>query len=146
LAVSSAIQPGDLTHRESWIRLLGLPFVLKTLYLYGWLTVSPPFLTPIAAALGLSAVVARSCPSQLRASILVYVLFFGIVGQPFNFYWGYVTMGLWAHAFVFAPEGMNGLLRAAVPSLNRWQRDTESPRLTHARQEFAVKGSREGMS
>jgi hypothetical protein len=113
-AAIDAIEPGDLTHARSWIAFLGLPFVFKTLHVYGWLTLSPPILTPIAAALGLAAT-ATPAPAQLRVSLVLYVMLFSVVGQPFNYYWGYVTNAIWAHAFVYSAQGLDRLIRTAVP-------------------------------
>jgi hypothetical protein len=113
-AVIDAIQPGDLTHAQSWIAFLGLPFVFKTLHVYGWLTLSTPLLTPVAAALGLAST-ATSAPAHLRVSLVLYVMLFSVVGQPFNYYWGYVTNAIWAHAFVYSAQGLNRLIRTAVP-------------------------------
>lgn len=111
--VSAAIQPGDLTHSHSWVRLLGLPFVFKTLYPYGWLPLLPAVVTPIAAAAGLAALATRSAAIHIRAALITYVLFFSVVGQPFDFYWGFVTTGIWAHAFVYSAEGLHALVRAS---------------------------------
>jgi hypothetical protein len=113
MAVSAAIQPGAIAHTESWFRLLGLPFVFKTLYLHGWLIMAPAAYTPIAAAAGLAALAAPSAPLHIRLTLLSYVLFFSVVGQPFNFYWGFLTTAIWAHAFVYSAEGLTTLVRAS---------------------------------
>jgi hypothetical protein len=49
------------------------------------------------------------------------VLLFSIVGQPFNYYWGYLTCGMWAHAFVFSAEGAQRVLRASFAPGNAGQ-------------------------
>lgn len=114
VAASAAIEPGDLAHGHSWVRLLGLPFVFSTLYTYGWLTLLPPPVTPMAAAFGLTAICARTVPPQVSAALVTYVIFFCIVGQPFDFYWGFLTAAIWAHAFVHGPEGTARILGAAL--------------------------------
>ena len=117
--VSAAMQPGDLMHGDSWARLLGLPFVFKTLYPYGWLPLLPAVFTPIAAAAGLAALAAPSAAIHVRVALVSYVLLFCIVGHPFNFYWGFVTTGIWAHAFVHGAEGLHSLVRASRRTTNR---------------------------
>jgi hypothetical protein len=121
--VAAATQADDLAHSQSWIQWAGLPFVLKTLHTYGWLTIVPPAWTAVAAGAGLLSVFAVSAPVQVRVSLIVYLLLFSIVGQPFNYYWGYLTAGVWAHAFVFCAEGTHSVLRAAFSSGNTSQRN-----------------------
>jgi hypothetical protein len=87
MAASAAIQPGDLSRHDSYIRWLGLSFVVKTLYLNGLLTPLPPVITSIASGVGLAAVWARSAPDQLKVSLLLYFVLFCIVGHPFDYYW-----------------------------------------------------------
>jgi hypothetical protein len=114
VAVSAAINPGDLEHTYSWVRFLGLPFVFMTLYTHGALSVLPAFATPVAAALGLAGAWARPAPDQLKLAVLVYFVLFCAVGQPFNYYWGYLTATIWGHAFVHSAEGLWALIRCAI--------------------------------
>jgi hypothetical protein len=118
-AASAAIQPGDFSRDDSYIRWLGLPFVLSTLYMYGLLTPLPPVMTSIASGFGLAAVWAQSAPEQLKASLLLYFVLFCAVGQPFDFYWGYVTCAIWGHAFIHGAEGVRALVLAALPLSTR---------------------------
>lgn len=114
-AASAAILPGDIGHAHSWVRFSGAEFVLKTVYTYGWLTLLPPPATAVAAAVGLAGAFSRAIPPQIRWSLLIYYVFFSAVGQPFNYYWGYLTCAVWAHAFVHSAEGLTTLVRAARP-------------------------------
>jgi hypothetical protein len=125
VAASAAIQPGDLVRAHSYLRWLGLPFVFMTLYTYGWLTPLPAFVTPVAAALGLTGAWAPSAPIHLRATLLTYFALFCAVGQPFDFYWGYLTSPIWGHALAYAAEGSGALIRTALPVVSRrWPRMT----------------------
>lgn len=112
-AAMAAVQPGDLVREQSYLRMLGPHFVFMTLFTYGGLVILPAFVTPVAAALGLTARWARSAPPQLTVSLLLYFTVFCFVGQPFNFYWGFFTCALWGHAFVYAAEGSRALMWAA---------------------------------
>jgi hypothetical protein len=112
---SGAIQPGDLRHAESWIQWAGLAFLLRTLHTYGWLTLQPPVFTAVAAGIGLAGLFARSAPLHLRVTLSIYAILFSIIGQRFNYYWGYLACVVWAHAFVFSAEGLSTLARAAWP-------------------------------
>jgi hypothetical protein len=113
---SAAIQPTDIRHAESWIQWAGLGFLLRTLHTFGWLTIQPPVLTAVAAGIGLASLFARSAPIHLRLALAIYAVLFSIIGQRFNYYWGYVTCVVWAHAFVFSAEGLSNLARAAWPA------------------------------
>lgn len=113
IRVAAVTQPADLAHAQSWVQWAGFQFVLKTLHTYGWLTILPPVWTVIAAGAGLLSVFAASAPIQLRVTVIVYLLLFSVVGQPFNYYWGYLTCGIWAHAFVFSADGARSVLYAA---------------------------------
>ncbi len=118
-AVVNAIQPGDYAWPRSWVRLLGWWFVLQTIWANGWTMVLPHAVTPIVAVLGLSGTAARSMPPQLRASLLLYVALFWVVGQEFNWYWGWVTAPLWGYAVLYAPEGLSRLIASARAAVRR---------------------------
>jgi hypothetical protein len=113
-AAHSAAPAGDFAASSPWIRWLGLPFLFSTLYTYGLLTFLPSICIPIAAAVGLAGAWAASAPPQLALSLPIYVVLFCVVGQPFNFYWGYVTMGMWGYAFIYGWEGMRTLVMRAL--------------------------------
>jgi hypothetical protein len=113
MAASAAMQPGDLAHAQSWVQWPGLPFVLKTLHTYGWLTLLPPPVTAVAVSLGMAGAFARSISPQARWSLVCYLAFFSIVGQSFNYYWGYLVCAIWAHAFLHSVEGLSALVRTA---------------------------------
>ena len=113
-AATAAVQAGDLVREESYMRWLGLSFVFMTLFANGILTLLPPVVTPIGASAGLASIWSPSAPTHTITSVLVYFVLFLLVGQPFNFYWGYLTSPIWGHAFVHAPEGLRTLIGTAL--------------------------------
>ena len=109
-AVSAAMLPTDWSWPHSWVRFLGWPFVLQTAWVAGWTLFLPYAVTPIMAVLALAGAFARSMPRQLRWPLVAYALMFCVVGQPFNFYWGFVTAPLWTYALLYSPEGAKFLV------------------------------------
>ena len=109
-AVSAAMLPTDWSWPHSWVRFLGWPFVLQTAWVAGWTIFLPYVVTPIMAALALAGAFARSMPRQLRWPLVAYALLFCVVGQPFNFYWGFVTAPFWTYALLYTPEGAKFLV------------------------------------
>jgi hypothetical protein len=117
--VFAEILPGDLSHTHSWFRFLGLPFVFKTLYTHGALSLLPACATPVAAAFGLAGTWARSAPDHVKLAVVLYFVLFCIAGQPFNHYWGFLTAAIWGHAFVHGAEGLWAIGRAALKTPSR---------------------------
>ena len=109
-AVSAAMLPTDWSWPHSWARFLGWPFVLQTAWVAGWTLFLPYAVTPIMAVLALAGAFARSMPRQLRWPLVAYALLFCVVGQPFNFYWGFVTAPVWTYALLYSPEGAKFLV------------------------------------
>jgi hypothetical protein len=109
-AVSAAMLPTDWSWPHSWMRFLGWPFVLQTAWVAGWTLFLPYAATPIMVVIALTGAFARSMPRQLRWPLIVYALLFCMVGQPFNFYWGFVTAPFWTYALLYSPEGAQFLL------------------------------------
>lgn len=112
-AVLNAIQPGDYAWPQPWVRFLGWPFVLQTAWATGWTMILPYAATPVLAVLGLAGTAARGVPPQLRMALLLYVALFSVVGQEFNWYWGWVVAPLWGYALLYAPAGLGRLIGSA---------------------------------
>jgi hypothetical protein len=112
-SASHHMQATDLRHQHSWVQFQGLTFILLTLRNYGWLMFFQKPITPLSCAFGLAAMAAPSMPPQLKYSLAIYVLFFGIVGQSFNYYWGFLTTPIWGYAFLHSVEGLKFLLTRA---------------------------------
>jgi hypothetical protein len=113
-AAAQSIRPDDIVRESPYLLASGLPFVFATLYVNGLVNLLPSFMTPVAAALGVAGSFAASCPPQLRAAVIGYFVLFCIAGQPFNFYWGYLTAPIWGHAFVHSVEGLRRLVLEAL--------------------------------
>ena len=113
-AAVDAIRPGDLVREQSYVQWLGLPFVFMTLYTNGIVNLLPSWLTPMATSIGVAGACADSAPSQFRVTLLLYAALFCVFGQSFNFYWGYMTSPIWAHAWLHAPEGLQALVVSAL--------------------------------
>jgi hypothetical protein len=108
--VAQQIQPTDVAHTESWLQFQGLPFVLRTLHGNGWLVLMPVWLSVVICVLALAAVLTSPLPQAVRWPLLAYVAFFSVAGQPFNFYWGWVSIPLWTYAFMYADKAIWRLL------------------------------------
>jgi hypothetical protein len=107
--VAQQIQPTDLAHTDSWLQFQGLPFVLRTLHGNGWLVLMPVWVSVVICVLALAAVLASPLPQAVRWPLLAYVAFFSIAGQPFNFYWGWVTIPLWTYALIYGDKAIRRL-------------------------------------
>jgi hypothetical protein len=105
----------DLVREHSYFAWQGYTFVLSTARVNGWLVLAP-VLTPIAPVAGLAGVAAPPAPRELVWSVLTFAIAFCLVGQPFNYYWGFVTVGLWAYAFTHTAAGAKILLDAWKPT------------------------------
>lgn len=86
--VHQAMPAHPVWHTMSWIQFGGLRFVLATMRSNGWLAVLPWWMTPFALAATLLGT--WRAPRVLSLSVWGYLIVFGIVGQPFNWYWGWV--------------------------------------------------------
>jgi hypothetical protein len=107
-AVVAASDPGQST---SWIQFGGLTFLVTALQVTGWLALLPRTAAAFCLALLVLVVWSRDAPPIVRASLLAYGLFFSVVGQPFNWYWGLVVGPLACLGLGYAPIAIKGLLR-----------------------------------
>ncbi len=93
-------------HVQPWIQFGGLRFVIATVRSNAWLTLAPWWIAPaafVALLLGL-----WRAPALISLSVLGYVLAFSIVGQPFNWYWGWIPGMLSPLAWAYAlPRSVN---------------------------------------
>ena len=111
-AAMQAMQPGDLAH-PSWVQLGGLPFVMATIGFGGWLYLMPPWVAAIACVLLVAALWAPAKADHVKGMVAVYIVFFAVVGQPFNQSWGLLTAPTWAIAYGLGLQGLQRLIRAA---------------------------------
>jgi hypothetical protein len=69
--------------------------------------------TAIYLAIALAALVAPRTPPQVSLPLVAYCLLFAFVGQPFNYYWGYVTAPVSAFAAAHGLVGITSMVAAA---------------------------------
>jgi hypothetical protein len=88
--VRGYMQPGDMAHDHSWLRLGGLPFVVSLVQVNAYLLVSPQWLSALYLAAALLGLATWRSPAGYRitATASLYLVLFAFVGQPFNQYWG----------------------------------------------------------
>lgn len=88
--------PSDFAHGESWLTLLGLPFLQVTLQKLGWFALLPPPLSALALAILVAGLLAPETPRHLRVASASFAAFFLVAGFPFNDYWGFIAAPVWA--------------------------------------------------
>lgn len=130
MSVSALYQPGDFAHHYSWFYGGGLPFILNTLRMNAFLLVSPRWISAAMLALLVAACASPSTSVRLRSSVAVYLGFFFIAGQPFNYYWGLITVALWPLAI---PDGVTSL-GAAGSAIRDWSAQNDPSASTRPRQ------------
>jgi hypothetical protein len=111
--VGDQLGPGELAHKQSWVQFGGLPFLLRVISFSGWYDVLPVWSRGLGCVLLAASIWARAAPVQLRAMVAAYLVFFAIVGLPFNQYWGLVTAPAFALATGYGISGLQRLIRAA---------------------------------
>lgn len=117
-AVLQYMRADDTVREHAYVAWQGYTFVLNTVRVNGWLLLLPALVTPIFPVAGLAGIAAPRVPAQVASGLLVYALAFCVAGQPFHFYWGFVTVGLWAYALTYTFAGTRELLRAWKPLRN----------------------------
>jgi hypothetical protein len=112
--VFARIQPGAAAHATSWIAFGGLPFVLTTVQMNGFLLFLPMAATAVylvAAGLGFAGWTTLA-GQRAGLTAAAYVVAFALVGQPFNQYWG----------SLIAPLLCLGVARCPLSLRDLWQR------------------------
>ena len=102
--------PSDLSQTESWLRWNGLEFIVATLRVNGWLGMAPRWLGGLYMILALAGTASPRVPRQIAVPLLAYVVLFTFSGQPFNYYWGWVTAPIWAFASAYGVDGLHSLI------------------------------------
>jgi hypothetical protein len=115
---SGLIGPDAVAHKHGWIRFAGAGFVLATVQMNAYLLLLPPWATALYFAAALLGLGGWHTPFGTRVglTICLYVLFFSVVGQDINQYWGSLTAPLLCIAAAQSPAALRDLLRAAVCS------------------------------
>lgn len=112
-AATHAMHAGDLAH-PSWVQLGGLRFVLATIGFGGWLYLMPPWVAAIGCVLLVASVWAPVKAAHVRGAVVAYLMFFAVVGQPFNQSWGLLTASVWAIAYGLGVQGLLRLIKQAI--------------------------------
>ena len=103
----------------SWVQFGAMRFVLDTLRMNAWLTLAPWWIV-LVALIALLLGAWRATPI-VSLPVVVYLAAFAIIGQPFNWYWGWVPGMLfplaWAEIdLLTTAQTANHRTVAAVPS------------------------------
>jgi hypothetical protein len=115
--VGARITGEDQALAGGWVRFGGLRFVLATARTNVFLMSFPLWATALflpAACLGLAGMRDES-GRRVALTIALYLAAFAVVGNPFNFYWGFITAPLLAMGLAHAPGAARELLDAAFP-------------------------------
>jgi hypothetical protein len=116
--VHSRLTIADLPMDGGWVKFGGIRFLLTTTQTNVFLMPLPLWCTAIYGPL----VVIGLCGARDEASLRValtaglFLAAFSVVGNPFNFYWGFVNAPLLAMGLAGAPRVIGTLFVAAFPN------------------------------
>jgi hypothetical protein len=102
---------------NSWVQFGGLRFLMLTLReSNSALLLAPRIISACAATLIAAALWSSMIPPHIKGVVVAYALFFVVVGQSFNDYWGLVVGPAYAVALAYAygPSGFHTLVSRAV--------------------------------
>ena len=109
------LTPSDLELRGGWVRFGGVRFLLLTARTNILLMALPLWMTALYlpfATLGLTA--ARGEQGwRVGLTVGLFLAAFSVVGNPFNFYWGFLTAPLLARGLAGTPRAFSRLLSTA---------------------------------
>jgi hypothetical protein len=117
------IDPGARGHSEGWLQFGGAAFVISLVQMNVFLLLLPQWVSAIYLILALLGFTALESDWGRRAAwtACAFSLFFGVVGQPFNQYWGSVFAPLFALGAAHGVAATVDLLRAArLPTHATW--------------------------
>lgn len=115
-AVLPRISAGDVAHADGWVQFGGAAFLIGVAQMNAYLLVLPAWVAGLYLIAVLSGVAAWPTPTSLRVgmTIAAYVVVFGIVGQPFNQYWGSLLAPTFCLGAAWFPAAVTALWRRAV--------------------------------
>jgi hypothetical protein len=116
--VQARLTEADLALEGGWVRFGGIRFILLTSQTNIFLMSLPLWCTAVYLPLALVGLAAARDEAGLRVGLttLVYLAAFSVVGNRFNFYWGFMIAPLLAAGLAYVPRSLGGLLEAAFPS------------------------------
>lgn len=106
--------PEDPSHNTSWIQFGGLGFWLATLQVNKALFATPRVFLTLVSVLLAAGLLAGSLAAHVRWTVVAYALFFAVVGQPFNAYWGFLAAFPYAVTVAHGPAVLESLARQAL--------------------------------
>jgi hypothetical protein len=113
--VSGLIGPDAIAHKLGWIRFGGAGFVLATAQMNAYLILLPPWVTALYFAAAIFGLAGWHTALGVRMGLTtcLYLMFFAVVGQDFNQYWGSLITPLLCFGIVRFPASMRDLCQAA---------------------------------
>ena len=113
--VNSRLTSADLALPGGWVRFGGLRFVLSTAQTNIFLMPLPLWVTGMYLPLCLAGLFGAKGESgrRVRWTIAVYLAAFAVIGNPFNFYWGFLDAPLLATGLAASPAILNSLVSQA---------------------------------
>jgi hypothetical protein len=113
--VMASQDPGHVVANHSWLHWFSVSFLLTAIQQCNTVLMASPWLVTAAFV---TAVVAgclnESTPSLMALTVLAYMSFFLVAGQPFNDYWGGVSGPTMAITAAFGPEAVVDWWRRAT--------------------------------
>jgi len=116
MQVRAHLLPTDEIQQSSWMRFEGLSFLLATVKWQFWLHFTPASVAALVLAVICAGIVNRKTPSMIKATALIYAIFFMIAGQAFNQYWGLMAWPVWAVTCGFGTGALRDWTRDVVSS------------------------------
>lgn len=104
-----------LSAKLPWLALGGYAFVLKTARMSVWLLNLPVWVAAIVFPLALAGLLVYPQPlgARLRATVILYLVLFLVIGLPYNHLWGLLYAAPALTGIVFAPAALTKLVRTA---------------------------------
>ncbi len=114
--VRERISDDDVAMTAGWLRFGGRRFLLATARTNVFLMPLPPWCTAIYLALATVGLTGGRGESGWRVGLTAALFLgsFSIVGNPFNFYWGFLNAPLLAIGVAGSPRALSGLISSAL--------------------------------
>lgn len=116
--VHARLTPADQALVGGWVRFGGIRFLLTTAQANVFLMALPMWCTGVYLPFAVAGLAGMRGEAQRRVSLTagLYLVAFAVVGNPFNFYWGFINAPLMAIALAYAPATLKNLVDAAFPA------------------------------
>jgi hypothetical protein len=116
--VFSLIGAADKADPSSWLQFGGAGFLLLAAAYNGAFLLLPLWVTALVLPLGVLGLLAwpGAMAGRALATVLAYLVFFAIIGKPFNGYWGGLFTPLLTLGLPWAPLALRDLAQALGPA------------------------------